>query len=189
MATAQESVREELNRLRLEQEDPRAELERLRAEQIDVDTSPIELEPARIQKFGNPQGRFGEFKVPIDKFTKEEREDAARGVDIGSELRDNDLRKALGFSPSQAFSADFLARKLSEKTGLPAEQVVRFNPRGEIEFFNPDTKRFTPVDSSNVTTSDLRDLYGPATTLGPALAGSLGGLVGGPALSIAGGSE
>ena len=151
-----------------------------------VDTSPVELPPARTQSFGGTT-LVPEFDVKIGP-SKNEISDAARGVDVRNELRDFGLRKALGFSPNQAFSADFLARKLAEKTGLPAEQVVRFNPRGEIEFFNPETRRFTPVDSKVATLADLADLYGPATTITPALALSIVGLVGGaPGSILAGG--
>jgi len=188
MAASQETAREELDRLRSEQETPRQELERLRAEQggLDVDTSPVELPPARIQSFGG-SNLVPEFDAKVGP-SPNEVSDAARGVDVRNELRDFGLRKALGFSANQAFSADFLARKLAEKTGLPAEQVVRFNDRGEIEFFNPETKRFTPVDSSVATLSDLADFYGPATTITPALAFSIAGLVGGAPGSIAGGA-
>jgi len=190
MAASQESAREELDRLRSQQETPRQELERLRAAQVgnlDVDTSPVELPPARIQSFGGSP-LVPEFQAKIGP-TQNELSDASRGVDVRNELRDFGLRKALGFSPNQAFSADFLGKKLAEKTGLPAEQVVRFNERGQIEFFNPDTRRFTPVDSSVVTASDLADIYGPATTITPALALSVAGLVGGgPVGSIAGGA-
>jgi len=154
---------------------------------INIETSPVELPPPKQQTFGS--GLVPPFDVDVSGFTAEERERAAVGVDVRGELKDPKLRSALGFSPNQTFSADFLARKLAEKTGLPAEKLVRFNPKGEIEFFNPGTRRFTPVDNKNFSVNDLRDFYGPATTIGPAAVGAIAGLAGGlPGSIIAGGA-
>lgn len=151
---------------------------------IDVDTSPVQLpDPRPPQTFGVEGGIIPPFTTSIDRFSAEQRADAARGVDVKSELKDFNLRKAIGFSPNEAFTADFLATKLAEQTGLPAEKVVKFNERNEIEFFNPQTRRFTPVDSRNFTTSDLADIYGPGTSIGPALVGSIAGGVFGTAVT------
>jgi hypothetical protein len=162
-----------------------ARVEALRLEsvprtQIDVNTTPIELPPkAEEQTFGVEGGIIPPFKVTPEPFTPYERDAAARGVDIDNELKDKDLRKAIGFSAGQPFTVDFLSRKIAERTGLPQDQVIQIAPTGQIEFYNPETKRFTPVDSKNVTTADLSDMYGPATAISPPVAFGTLGMFGG----------
>ena len=151
---------------------------------LDVNRTPIELPPPRDERTYGGTGRMPAFTVAPDTYTRYEREASARGVDITSELEDGSIRRAFGFSPNDQFSADFLAKKLAEKTGLPANQLVQFAPNGSIEFYNPETKRFNPVDSSNATMNDLRDMYGPVEAMVPAVIGGIGGAVGGPISSI-----
>jgi hypothetical protein len=151
---------------------------------IDIDTSPVPVPDLVEREYGVEGGIIPKFKVAPDTLTQYERDAATRGVDIYSELDDYSLRKALGFSPNDAFSKDFLARKLAEKTGLPAEYLIRTAPTGEIEFYNDETKRFTPVDNTKLTKNDLADLYGPSIAIGTPVASSVVGAFAGPWASV-----
>lgn len=155
---------------------------------LDVDTSPVAVPERKEQTFGSEHGFVPKFKTTPDSYSPDERERAAAGVDIYSELGDTELRKAIGFSPNENFTADFLARKISEKTGLPADEVVRFGPSGSIEFYNAETKRFTPLDGRNLSMGDLADLYGPSHSIVPAVGLGLLGLKGGVYTSIGAGA-
>lgn len=145
-------------------------------EPIDVDRSPIDLPPAQPeQTFGVEGGIIPPFTVAPDQYTQYDREAASRGVDIFNELEDKDLRSAISFSAGKPFTVEYLSRNIAEKTGLPQDQVVQIAPGGEIEFYNPETKRFTPVDGRNVTMADLKDLYGPTAAIAPPIIGAVGG--------------
>jgi hypothetical protein len=161
--------------------------------QIEVDTSPIELEPPVERTYGQ-SGGFGipQFTASPSKYSLYEQDAASRGVDIFSELDDGQLRKAIGFSPNDTYSASFIAESIAKKLGVPLEnagELVRHAPGfGRLEFYNPETKRFTPVDSEKMTMKDLKDLYGPATSIGPPVAASIVGMAAGPHVSITAGA-
>ena len=154
-----------------------------------VNTSPITLPPN--QRVNIPPARpfhQGKFATKEIGPTLQERALAAAGVDTRNELRDTDIRRQLGFSPNQAFTADFLSKKLGDKYNLPPEQVVKMLPDGTLTYFDPGTSRFTTIDSDKFTRQDLADMYGPTHAIAPAIAGAVVGQLGGPWASIAGGA-
>ena len=158
---------------------------------LDVNTSPIQLPPDTTTTFGAApsafQGPTGGPPASLGQATPQttatiqgasltDRALAARGVDTTTGLQDFELRKALGFSPNQAFTADFLNRKLQAKSGIE-EDMVRFNKSGSVEFFQTQNNRWTVLDGSNLSRGDLADLYGPGRPIGAALTGSIAGLL------------
>jgi hypothetical protein len=166
---------------------------------IPVDVSPVPLPPDTYTTFGadftapgvltGMPASMGQTiprtEIPSKQATLLERAAAYTGVDIRNELREMDLRRAIGYSPNKAFTADFLKRSLSERYGLPEDEVVRWGPvTGAIEFFNPQTGRFTPVDSTTFTKGDLEEMYGPGGTIAFATGGALFGALGSPLASI-----
>jgi hypothetical protein len=174
-----------------EKETPMQALARLReaeAAGFQVDSSPFPLPPPRQ---GNVQGgpMLGEIPLQPDSFSPTQRADAARGVDVTTDLQDVDLRSAIGFSPNEAFTYNFLKTKLSEKSGIPEEQVLRQNERGGFEWLNPQTGRYTPVDGANLTANDFRDLYGPSATVTPAVVGGIGGTIVNPTVGTVAGAS
>jgi hypothetical protein len=109
---------------------------------------------------------------------------AERGVDVKTGLTIGNIRSDLGFSPGEAFTADHLATKLAEEYGTEKEGLVRQNEIGEFEYYNKATGRFTLVDERGLSKGDLKDLYGPATTIVPEIGGSIGGAFAGPHTSV-----
>lgn len=161
-----------------------------------VDTSPFQV-PGDIPVSGLSDTPFlpprfaapGSLQPnkPLVRASLAERALAAQGVDTRTGLQ-GDLRTTIGFSPNESFTADFLSRKLAERTGLPQEEVVRLLPTGEMVFFNPETRRYTAVDESNFTMADLKDMFGPAIPTSGAVAGGLIGSLGGPWASVGAGA-
>lgn len=160
---------------------------------IPVDTSPVQLPPDMNFSYGadmtgprgGPPASLGQTiprtNVTFPSYTLAQRAAAAVGVDVESELQENDLREIIGYSPNKDFTIDFLQKSLSERYGLPEQEVVRWGPdSGAIEFFNPKNRRFTPVNSKNFTVGDLKQFYGPATTGGTAFGMAVVGALGGP---------
>ena len=151
-----------------------------------VDASPVQLPPQQTRRdlgaekppFFNPAGPQFE-RIDNRGFSPQEREMASRGIDVTREIDAPDIRAAMGFSPNEAFSASFVADKMAERTGLPRDEVVRLDKTGAITVFDQGSGRYVPLDSSNMTMNDLRDLYGPAYPIGGSIAGSVAGLMGG----------
>ena len=131
-------------------------------------TSPFELpEPPNTPIFQSTLGL-----PPTDKFSPEERELAAQGVDItsGSPVG----RFSAGFAQNEALQANDLQKRLTEH--FDQDITVSKGPLG-LEFVHPNGRR-TLVDEVTGTFRDLADAVGPALPVTGAVVGSIGGAPG-----------
>lgn len=147
-----------------------------------VDVTPFKLPPppqalSLEEAAGSRLGRSGRA---VDPFSKEERAAAAAGVDILTGAPTG--RAVAGFAGNEAITAEFFRKELSEFFGQDVR--LRKGPEsGALEFFNPETRRFTTIDEATVTSRDLADFL----SLAPVLLGAgVGELFGGPPGAAAG---
>lgn len=151
----------------------------------DVETTPFEL-PVPERPVTTPMQRAGaRVEANIfepDQFTERERRTAEAGVDVLSGAPTGRVRA--GFASNQARQADFLKRELSEFYGKDIKMRLGA-VSGELEFFNPETRRFTLVDEATLTNRDLADFLGDSLVLTGA---GVGEVVGGPLGAFAGGA-
>jgi len=148
-----------------------------------LDTSPLDPPPERKFSAVTREGPISRVIPPNEDLV----DAAARGVDYQTGI-DGGLREDIGYSPGDAFTHDYLATKLAEKYGTEKAGLVRQNASGEFEYYNKDLQRYALIDEAGLSTSDLKDMYGPAKTVGLEIAGAIGGAFAGPWTSVAGGS-
>lgn len=170
----QQSARELLEQLRKEQEQPPETaaqmLARLRQEQTeDIDESPFEIPSTRTVPFSFSGGLNPRQSMrPVPRVSGKYAEAADSGVDVitGSPVG----RFESGFAENEAMAAANIAPQLSEHYGV--EVNMRRGPISqELEFLNPETRRWTLVNEATATT---RDIFGSAGTALP-IAGAVAG--------------
>lgn len=159
------------------------ELTQQESGQQGVDVTPFKLPPAPQalsleEAAGSRLGRSGRA---TDPFSREERAAAAAGVDIltGAPVG----RAVAGFAGNEAIAAEFFRKELTEFFGQDVR--LRKGPEsGALEFFNPETRRFTTIDEATVTSRDLADFL----SLAPVFLGAGIGEIFGPVGAAVGGA-
>ena len=114
------------------------------------------------------------------------------GVDLPNDVTDNTSSfngpKFAG-SFAQNENNKFLAYKNSLSKFFNQDVDVRVGPKtGEIEFFNPITKKYTLTNHEGLDAGDIASFAGDALVVIPQVVGSIYGSAIGPAGAIAGGS-
>lgn len=180
-----QSAKERLEQLRQEQEargaqTARERLAALRALDQGVEMSPVPVgtqAQAQNQAINPFVRRYGGRNSNL---TPETRAAAQAGVDIFTDAPTGGFTS--GFAQNDALRADSLKKSLSEYYGQ--EVRVRKGPdTGELEFLNPETRRWTSVNAQQVTGRDIAAKVGPAI---PATLGIAGEVFAGPLGAVAG---
>ena len=176
-----------LNELRQEQGTAEDLLNSLREQ--DVETTPFELpeaskEPRVFSPIPVVQERMERETPRPDPFSESDRRAAESGVDVTTGAPTG--RARAGFAGNEALKAEFLRKELSQFYGQDVR--IRKGPdSGELEFFNPETRRFTLVDEATRTSRDLADFLGDSLVfLGAGVGEVFGGIPGAAAGGAAG---
>lgn len=145
-------------------------------------TTPIAL-PPDPQRADVPLSLRGRGRFPgalPQRFSEQERATAEAGVDIFTGAPTG--RVTAGFAGNEAIAAEFFRKELTDFYGEPVR--LRKGPEsGALEFFNPETRRFTTVDEATFTSRDLNDFLSDALPLAGA---GIGEAFGGPVGAAAG---
>jgi len=188
--TAQEML-EQLSQKNLAEQSPAQQrLEELRTQTgqdtvqgMPLDTSPLEPPPDYRYHGLTREGPISRMISPPEEIVSA----AERGVDYTTGLS-GDLRSDIGYSPGDAFTHDYIATKLAEEYGTEKAGLVRQNEYGDFEYYNKEKQRYALIDERGLSAADLKDLYGPAVTVGPELTLSVVGAFGGPWTSVGAGA-